>query len=221
MLVVEQQELVVVLVEQLRCMNIGIPERYWEFRMKDLEKTFTKNNALSIGSFKLWLEYMPMAFEDGNGLLLWSEHHGSAKTALASVAARKAFMLKKRVAWVDGETLLNVLLGEHNAALSVIGGLSNVDALVIDEIDKIHVSASDTSYSSNLVSGYFNEIWNRKIVVIATSNKPLSGLKSVLPAAAVDRISSWDDLEFKGSGYRGKQSTLRKMITRKEKDLAK
>lgn len=206
----------------LRCLSSGIPQRYWDFRIDDIRSSFRKINTINLNLFRIWIDQISIAFEDGNGLFLWSEDYGSGKTAMAATAAKAAIRLRKRVRWYKGESLFPRFMGRAEEIIEVYRELDELDLVVIDELDKLHVveerAGGGTRLSRSAVSGWFNELWDQKIVVVATANCKVKDLSKTFPESALSRIQSWVNLAFKGDEEPRTKPTLDRMVSAAEKE---
>ena len=192
--------------QQVGYLLAGIPERFWSFTYRDLTKTFRQANSASLGLFKIWSDDLASILQIGASLMLWSADHGTAKSALASVPARKALDGNKRVLWLSGMTLFDELCLRDTSML-LWAKIDQTDLLVLDEIDKVF-APGETKYAWGHLTEFFNRLYEQKVPVISTANQPLADLSNIYPTAVFDRIQEWDSLEFYGVNYRFQISYL-------------
>lgn len=199
-------------------MRVGIPERFWEFKYSDLVDKFVEQNAASLGLYKIWLEEIPELVDLGAGVLLWSKDHGTAKTALASLIARRAIELGLTVRWVYGTDLFNEFMNRSHSDHSIIDSLDSYHLIVVDEVDKIYIPPErdgDPKMTRAIATEFFDKIYRSKVAVLATGNTNIQSLSSKYPEAIVDRMREWDEIPFVGVGFRQGVSYLQEVLKRR------
>jgi len=197
----------------------GIPERFWAFNHDHFRSDFYEKNSITIGSYYLWTDELGHEALRGSGILLWSGDHGTAKSAMASLAAKQGVENGLRVRWFSGTALYDLLLRDSSFEESqVLKEVDKSELIIIDEVDKIFIPVGERKLVRARLSEFFNRIYEQLVIVVATSNCPIDDLQDY-PSDIVDRMYEWDALELKGVDYRRHQSRLQKLIkTNAKKD---
>lgn len=201
--------------QQLSYLRAGVPERFWDFNYEDLIPEFSQANRDNLKIFMAWIGNLPLVFRERPGLLLWSEDHGTAKSALASIAARKAIDAGKRILWVSGPGLFDALRRDEDPEdedfVPLLDRLNQTDFIVLDELDKIYFP-DESRLTWGRLFAFFDRVYNLQAVAVATSNKPLKVLLNTYPSGVLSRISGWDNLEFVGVDFRARTSFVQDVL---------
>lgn len=189
---------------QMRYVTAGVPGLFWEFDLRELIPAFKRNNTESLGAFRIWLEELDAAIHDGASLLLWSVDHGTAKSAMASIAIRRALDKQYNCLWFAGTRLFDEFLRDSRRDRSELGALIDQSQLVvIDEVDKIYIpGGDDPRLTRSMAIDFFNRLYEQRISVIGTSQLAVESLRENYPEAIVDRMLGWDEVQWEGVKYR-------------------
>lgn len=184
----------------------NVPEKYRNFQLDNLSDTFKKENKEDLQIVLDYLEHLDIQIEEGRGLFFQSDP-GLAKSSLAAVIVRHA--LEMGVTCYMGRMSRYIsmkfqALRDEEARDFVNWLVSEVDLLVIDEIEKVYMVGDNDAMTEILVSEFFGELYDNKKALIATSNLPRKDLGK-LPSHLLDRFDEMiTDVVFVGESFRKK-----------------
>lgn len=143
----------------------GVPLKYWEYNAEDIDHETAR------AAVNKYVDKMDQCVMKGIGLYLWGPQ-GSGKTLAACVILKEAIKQGYQVQF----TMLTEILERYcNTMYDEVGRhdfrnrILDADILVIDDIDKIHIS-KNSNFADAAYDYLFRTRANKKLPIIVTSN---------------------------------------------------
>uniref|UniRef100_A0A7C3WWX0 Uncharacterized protein n=1 Tax=Dictyoglomus turgidum TaxID=513050 RepID=A0A7C3WWX0_9BACT len=200
---------------QIKLLSANIPQKYWDFDLRNLTKEFISNNKEALKIIKNYVDKIKIMVDEGVGLYIQGAH-GLAKTALSYYILKEA-MKQDIICYAISMSRLTGLFYDINIEENkeLIEWIKNdVKLLVIEEIEKDYNIDKSTTFLGSMVNDFFRSIYDTKKSLIVNSNFSKKVLKESRVHAdnVVDRFEELVDVILVGNSYRKQYENLRKII---------
>jgi DNA replication protein DnaC len=188
----------------------NIPEKYFEFEFKEIEKTLIEHagNELAINNLKKYLDSLPNAAQKGIGLYLHGPH-GVAKTTLAIIILKKAISQLFKCYFIKSAEMVDTIkAGWKNESIKDFLDYitNNVDFLIIDDLNRL-LKVNDES-EKMYIDKIFTKRDDMNLPTIITSNQSIEENKIQLGEALYSNFKErLIEVKIMGSDYRNEIGT--------------
>lgn len=143
-----------------------IPRRYWQ----GILLGNIPDSAPHKAPVSAYLRDMEKWLAEGQGLYLYSKMNGTGKTAIATMAAKKALLLDRTVLYVHADDIQDYIIDgvPFDANLSMKDRMAAVDLLIVDELGK--EARGKSGWSEGKIESLFRDrVQDTKTTVITTN----------------------------------------------------
>jgi DNA replication protein DnaC len=161
-----------------RCAHSGIPLKYWNLDLNDLEEN------TSVKNIKSYMSKLDLAYKQGQGLFIFGKN-GNGKTLSACAIGKEALRQNKTVRFTFlGEVISSFMnsMYDQKQRDALRKDILGVDFLILDDVDKAYIS-KDSAYVNSILDTLFRTRVQNCRPVIMTSNKRID---EILGSQSVD-----------------------------------
>lgn len=190
---------------KLGYLEANIPEKYWDFTLRNLTGEFIKENKMGLTVLQKYREKI-----DGDvinfGLGLYIQGSvGLAKSALAYHTLKHALnknLISYSIRLSSLTKLIFDSLKDTRARQQLDWIKMHVQIFMIDEIEKDYKVGSLDQFAGIQLNEFFSMLYEKKKALIITSNIPKSELRNIHADNVVDRLEELVDIVFTGQSFR-------------------
>lgn len=199
---------------EINLVGAGISKKYWTFSLDDLTPEFHKQNEVALRIIQMYSRNIKKAVDEGVGLFIQGQA-GLAKSSIGHIILRDA-VDQGFIGYSIRMTKLSRLIFdslENPEKKELLNWIRDkVQILLVDEIDKDYKTGDLTSFQGTQVNDFFEEIYDRQVPLILTSNLAKKDLVGKHAYNIIDRFKELIDVIFVGESYRNQEDSLEKLI---------
>jgi DNA replication protein DnaC len=192
----------------------GVSKKYWEFEIEHLLDKYRQQNSKALSILQKYMEKIETMTAEGVGLYIQGTA-GLAKSALGSLILRQALQKGIECYCIRMSQLTKLLfdaLKDEESRNKLTWLYTDVQLLMVDEIEKDYKMSDTTTFSGTQVNEFFGEIYNRQKSLIVTSGNPKKGLRNIHADNVIDRLEELVDVHLIGESYRKQSESLKKIL---------
>lgn len=146
-----------------------IPMAYWNVYLKKIPDTMPYKREV-----KIYLANMETFIKEGVGIYLWSEQNSTGKTAIGTLALRRAMELGYSALYIPSDDYKEALINREmfSETETVQQRAMEVDVLLVDDVGKEYRQSSSGFAETKLQSLISYRAKHRKVTIFTSNIHP-------------------------------------------------
>lgn len=155
-----------------RYAQAGIPIRYWDLELSDLDPT-----SKGVSEILSYTSKLSLAYNEGQGIFAYGQN-GNGKTLCACAIGKAAIKAGYSVRFTFlGEIITSFMntMYDSKQREQIKEDILGIDFLILDDVDKAYIS-EDSKYVNSILDTLFRTRVQNCLPVIMTANKTIQNI---------------------------------------------